>query len=448
MSNNNNSGKKISRRRAIEIMGLGLVGAATAMSFKSNPFLRNLPQKVKEGKIKLVDKRKNPKNGDMISLVGFGCMRFPTTGEGGRKAPIDIAKTQELVDYAYAHGINYYDTAYVYHGGKSEGVIGAALKKYPRKSYFLADKMPGYNVRVKEDGPKFFEEQIQRCGVDYFDYYLLHSLQNRQGYDKVYEEMGVYDYLVEQKKKGRIRQLGFSFHGDMPFFDYVIDKHPWDFVQVELNYLDWKGQDAEHIYNALVKRHIPCIVMEPLKGGMLASLSTEADAIFKKANPKATVASWAFRYAGSLSDVMVILSGMTYMEHLEDNIKTFTDFKPLTSADYETINLAVAEYQKFKRIGCTACRYCMPCPFGVEIPTVFATYNQLIMDSNVPDMKAQNTDDYKKKGKAFSEAFHKAFAQGGGPDKCAKCGACLSKCPQHLEIPSLMSMINGTLESL
>lgn len=444
---NEKKNKNISRRKALEIMGVGVVAAMGAMSFRSNGFLKNLPKKIENGEITLVDKRKNSKNGDMISLLGFGCMRFPTQGKG-RHAPIDTAKVQELVDYAYEHGVNYYDTAYVYHGGKSEGVIGNALKKYPRKSFFLADKMPGYNVTAKEDGPKFFEEQITRCGVTYFDYYLLHSLQNRESYDKVYEEMGVYSYLIEQKKKGRIKNLGFSFHGDVPFFDYLMEKHEWDFVQIELNYLDWKGQNAEHLYNTLEKKGVPCIIMEPLKGGMLASMTKDADAILKAKEPDKSIASWAFRYAGSLPDVITVLSGMTYMAHLEDNVKTYTGFKPLTEDEHTTIEKAVAEYQKFKRIGCTHCNYCMPCPFGVEIPTVFATYNKLVMDSNVPDMKNQQSEAYKKKSVIFADTFKKAFAESGGPDKCAECGQCIEKCPQHLSIPSLLQMIKGTVESI
>lgn len=434
--------KDISRRKALKIFGLGAAAlAASTISFKNNPFLTNLQAKAAAGEIKPCDKKLNYKNNTMVSMLGFGCMRFPTNGRG-RNAPVDEAETQLLVDYAYAHGINYYDTAYVYHGGKSEGIIGKALKKYPRESYYLADKMPGYRVRAKEEIAKIFEEQLQRCGVDYFDYYLLHSISDIKSYDKIYEEWGGYAYLEEQKKKGRIKNLGFSFHSDRACWEHIIDKHPWDFVQIQLNYIDWQ-EDGEYLYNSLAERKIPAVIMEPLLGGRLASLSTDANQILKDKNPNLSIASWAFRWLGSLPNVLVSLSGMTYMEHLVDNLKTFTDFKPLSQDEQTTLQKAILEYQRYKRINCTACRYCMPCPFEVEIPSVFATYNKMVMQSNIPDKANQSAEKYAKKKAAFAEAYRKEFAKGGGPDQCAGCQECVPKCPQHLPIPELMEKIRN-----
>lgn len=434
----------ISRRNALKVLGLGAaaltVGHFAKASEKVIP-AADFKKMADAGEITPVDKNTNYKNGDRITKLGFGCMRFPTTGSG-RNAPVDVPQAQKLVDYAYEHGINYYDTAYVYHGGKSEGIIGEALKKYPRDSYFLADKMPGYMVRQKSDIASYFETQIRRCNVDYFDYYLLHSITNKEQYDKVYEEWGGYEYCLEQKKKGRIRNLGFSFHGDRALWDYVIDKHPWDFVQIQLNYIDWR-KDGEYLYKSLEEKRIPCIVMEPLLGGRLASLSAGANNILKEANPQQSVASWAFRWVGSLPNVLTVLSGMTYMSHLEENVKTFTNFKKLTASEEMTLNKAISEYQKFERIGCTACRYCMPCPFEVEIPSVFETYNNLVMAGNIPDKSSQSAEEYATKKAAFSEEFKKAFAAGGGPSQCVGCGECLSKCPQHLQVPDLMSLINN-----
>ena len=435
-----NSNNAISRRKALKIFGLGAAAlAASTIPFKNNPFIENLQAKAANGDITPVDKRLNTKNGDKISMIGFGCMRFPTNGTG-RNAPVDEAKVQELVDYAYAHGINYYDTAYVYHGGKSEDIIGRALKKYPRDSYYLADKMPGYLVKQKEDIARFFEEQLVRCGVDYFDYYLLHSISDIKSYDRVYEEMGGYAYLLEQKKKGRIKNLGFSFHSDRACWDHVIDLHDWDFVQIQLNYIDWK-KDGEYLYESLAKRKIPAVIMEPLLGGRLANLSDSANKILKDLNPDNTIASWAFRYLGSLPNVLVSLSGMTYMEHLTDNVKTFTNFKPLTLQEQTTLQKAILEYQSYKRINCTTCRYCMPCPFEVEIPSVFTTYNELVMNGHVPNKESQSAEEYAKKKAEFAQAFRKEFAQGGGPEQCANCQECVSKCPQHLPIPDLMDRI-------
>ena len=434
--------KDISRRKALKLMGLGAAAlAASTVSFKNNPFLTNLQAKALDGDITPVDKRLNYKNGEMVSMLGFGCMRFPTIGKG-RTAPIDVPKAEELVDYAYAHGINYYDTAYIYHGGKSEGVIGNALKKYPRNTWLLADKMPTFAINSKEDIPRIFEEQLQRCGVDYFDYYLLHSISKQSSYEKVYEEFGGYEYLAEQKRRGRIKNLGFSFHADRACWDYVIDKHPWDFVQIQLNYIDWK-EDGEYLYNSLAERKIPAVIMEPLLGGRLASLSDSANKILKDKNPDLSIASWAFRYLGSLPNVLVSLSGMTYMEHLVDNLKSYTNFKPLTLDEQTTLQKAILEYQSYKRINCTACRYCMPCPFDVEIPSVFATYNKLVMDGNVPNKEAQSESEYAKKKAAFANAFRKEFAKGGGPDTCTGCQECLAKCPQHLPITDLMERISS-----
>ncbi len=434
---------EINRRKALKIMGLSIASLAVA-SFKNNAFANNLSEKIANGEISQVVKRENNKNGDMVSLIGFGCMRFPTNGEG-RNAPVDVEKVQELVDYAFAHGINYYDTAYVYHGGKSEGIISNALKKYPRNSYFLADKMPGYYVKEKGEIAKIFEEQLQRCNTDYFDYYLLHSLQNKPGYDKVYEEFGGYEYLNSEKKRGRIKQLGFSFHGDRELWDYVIDLHPWDFVQIQLNYIDWK-KDGEYLYKSLEERKIPCIIMEPLLGGRLASLSASANKILKDKRPNDSIASWAFRYVGSLPNVLTALSGMTYMEHLVDNINTFTDFKKLSVSEKMTLNKAIVEYEKFQRIGCTSCRYCMPCPFEVEIPTVFETYNKLVMEKSIPSKEDQTAEEFAEKSKKFADTFKKEFANGGNATACVGCGACEPKCPQHLSIPDLMEMIKSNLK--
>lgn len=434
----------INRRKALKIIGLGLAGLAVA-PIKNNAFAKGLIEKIQNNEIKPVIKRKNIKNGDMVSLIGFGCMRFPTTGTG-RNAPIDIDKVQELVDYAYAHGINYYDTAYVYHGGKSEGIIGNALKKYPRDSYFLADKMPGYMVKEPADVAKFFEEQLRRCGVDYFDYYLLHSISGIDAYNKVYEQMGGYEYLAEQKRKGRIKNLGFSFHSNRECWDYVIDKHPWDFVQIQLNYIDWK-KDGEYLYKGLEERGIPCVIMEPLLGGRLASLTESANKILKEKRPDDSIASWAFRYVGSLPGVLVALSGMTYMEHLVDNVKTFTDFRKLGVSEKMTLNKAIVEYEKFQPIGCTACRYCMPCPFEVEIPAVFETYNKLVMNKNIPNKEGQSEEEFLNNRKIFTKEFREAFKSGGGATNCVGCGACEPKCPQNLPIPDLMDLVKQNMEN-
>ena len=281
-------------------------------------------------------------------------MRMPKLDPA--KQEIDLATGQNLIDRAMEAGVNYFDTAYVYHGGDSEKFAGKALKKYPRESYFLVTKMPVRNVASEADVDRIFKEQLERCQTEYFDFYLLHNL-NKDQWPKV-EQYKIYDYLKEQQKAGKIRRLGFSFHDEPEILETIAAAHEWDFAQIQLNYFDWDAYRSREQYEVLTKRGIPVVVMEPLRGGTLASLNPEATEIFRKADPNASTASWAFRYVASLPNVMTVLSGMTYAEHLEDNIKTFTDFKPLTDEERKVIADALAAYKKSGAVPCTGCRYC------------------------------------------------------------------------------------------
>lgn len=443
-----NAKKTISRRKAIKYLGFGVLAAAGAYSIAKAGVFDNLKQEAENGTLQPVTKRLDKGANLNISLLGFGCMRFPTVQNEEKKRVIDMDKSRELVDYAYSHGINYYDTAYIYHGGASEHAIGTLLKKYPRESFYLADKMPSWLIKSKERAVEIFQEQLDRCQVEYFDYYLLHSLGDRNAYDKVYEEMGVYDYLVEEKAKGRIKRLGFSFHGSLDFFKYVISKHDWDFVQIQLNYLDWEAQQAKELYQILEERNIPCIIMEPLRGGALAKLTPDAEVLLKEADPKATVASWAFRYAGSLPGVLTVLSGMTHMDHLVDNVKTYTNFKPLTAKEQKTLAAALAEFLKFEQIPCTKCRYCMPCPYGVDIPLVFSTYNKCVTESNMPDMKGPRDSKFNKKKRAFLNTYNTDVPDNAQAHRCIECGKCVPLCPQKINITGQMQSIKEMVVQL
>lgn len=363
-----------------------------------------------------------------VSLLGMGCMRLPKVDP--EKEDIDYEKAQEIIDYAYANGVNYFDTAYGYHGGQSELFVGQALKKYSRESFFLASKMPIWCVKEKGDVERIFNEQLQRCQTDYFDFYLFHS-QNAANFQKC-QEFGVYEFLSQMKAEGKIRRLGFSFHDTPEVLRHICDTYPWDFAQIQLNYLDWEMQDAKTQYQILNDREIPVIVMEPVRGGVLASPCEAADILFREERPDKSVASWAIRFAASLPGVLTVLSGMSNMEQVRDNVDTMTRFEPLTDREREVIDEALEAYRKKDTVPCTGCRYCMDCPFGVDIPKMFSLYNHYVLDRD---------------GEDYLEAYE-AQPESQRADQCQACGACMEKCPQHIRIPDQMVTIRETVEKI
>lgn len=363
-----------------------------------------------------------------VSLLGMGCMRLPKVDP--EKEDIDYEKAQEIIDYAYANGVNYFDTAYGYHGGQSELFVGQALKKYPRESFFLASKMPIWCVKEKGDVERIFNEQLQRCQTEYFDFYLFHS-QNAANFQKC-QEFGVYEFLSQMKAEGKIRRLGFSFHDTPEVLRHICDTYPWDFAQIQLNYLDWEMQDAKTQYQILNDREIPVIVMEPIRGGALASPCEAADILFREERPDKSVASWAIRFAASLPGVLTVLSGMSNMEQVRDNVDTMTRFEPLTDREREVIDEALEAYRKKDTVPCTGCRYCMDCPFGVDIPKMFSLYNHYVLDRD---------------GEDYLEAYE-AQPESERADQCQACGACMEKCPQHIRIPDQMVTIRETVEKI
>lgn len=363
-----------------------------------------------------------------VSLLGMGCMRLPKVDP--EKEDIDYEKAQEIIDYAYANGVNYFDTAYGYHGGQSELFVGQALKKYPRESFFLASKMPIWCVKEKGDVERIFNEQLQRCQTDYFDFYLFHS-QNAANFQKC-QEFGVYEFLSQMKAEGKIRRLGFSFHDTPEVLRHICDTYPWDFAQIQLNYLDWEMQDAKTQYQILNDREIPVIVMEPVRGGVLASPCEAADILFREERPDKSVASWAIRFAASLPGVLTVLSGMSNMEQVRDNVDTMARFEPLTDREREVIDEALEAYRKKDTVPCTGCRYCMDCPFGVDIPKMFSLYNHYVLDRD---------------GEDYLEAYE-AQPESQRADQCQACGACMEKCPQHIRIPDQMVTIRETVEKI
>lgn len=356
-----------------------------------------------------------------LSLLGFGTMRLPLV-PGDPSGQVDEKKTEEMVDYAIAHGVNYFDTAYPYHNGESERIIGRLLKKYKRDQYYLATKYPGHQLSESYNPAEIFEEQLKKCGVDYFDFYLLHNVYENSIQTYTDPRWGIVDYFLEQKKAGRIRHLGFSSHGSLDnlreFLDLYGDK--MEFCQIQLNYLDWTLQNGKGKYDLLTERGIPVWVMEPVRGGKLAKLSDEDERKLRAERPQESTSAWAFRFLQGLPNVKMVLSGMSNMEHMQDNVHTFEERKILSERE-DAVILGIAEGMK-NSIPCTACRYCCSdCPKGLDIPALLAAYNELRFDPalNV-SMRLEALPEEKR------------------PSACIGCGKCAQICPQKIDIPAAM----------
>lgn len=363
-----------------------------------------------------------------LSRLGLGTMRLPVKGIIKREANpiIDYKEAQKLVDFAIENGINYFDTAYMYHAGKSEKFIGTALSKYPRESYYLVDKLPIWMCKKPADMEKIFSNQLKRTGTAYFDNYLLHSL-DKNNFEKC-EKFGAYDFLIEKQKQGLIKNIGFSFHGTIDDLKQIVSAHHWDFAQIQLNFLDWKNQDAKTQYEILTEAGIPVIVMEPVRGGKLADIPKDAEKLFKNINCDASAASWAIKFVANLPNVVTILSGMNSIEQLQDNIDTLTDFKPLTDSELQACFNAASIMNKKDVIPCTGCDYCADCPKGVKISTVFACYNEY------------------KNGDISEEESKKKYSEipaDKNADVCIKCGKCASHCPQSIKIPEKLEELKS-----
>ena len=314
-------------------------------------------------------------HGEKLSLLGFGTMRLPLV-PGGTPADIDEKTTADMVRYAMEHGVNYFDTAYPYHGGMSERVMGRVLKDYDRGSFYLATKYPGHQLSSHYDPAAIFEEQLEKCGVDYFDFYLLHNVYEKSIETYTDPRWGIIDYFLEQKKKGRIRHLGFSTHGGLELMERFLSQYGKDmeFCQIQLNYLDWTMQDAKAKCELLRRYNIPIWVMEPIRGGRLASLTPEDEARLRALHPEESVAAWAFRFLQGVEGVQMILSGMTTPEQMQDNVRTFAERRPLTEQE-EKVLLDIAKGM-YGAVPCTGCRYCCDgCPMGLNIPMLLQIYD-------------------------------------------------------------------------
>lgn len=363
--------------------------------------------------------------------IGFGLMRLPE-----KDGSIDIEQVSKMADIYMAAGFNYFDTAYVYHSGNSEKAVKKVIvERYPRDSFTIATKLPAWFIHSFEDRDKVFEEQLARCGVDYFDFYLLHSLEDGNNYD-TYEKYDCFNWGIKKREEGKIKHFGFSFHGTPELLVQVLDKHPEiEFVQIQLNYADWDNKivHSGELYEILRDRQIPMIIMEPAKGGKLANLDDECKEILQAIRPDKSVASWAFRYVGSLPGIATILSGMSTPEQMEDNMKTFTDFEPLSEEELEAIDKIKEILNRVELAGCTACKYCVEgCPMGIAIPDVISAVNT---KRKFPgDMRPQ----------FFYNGLVDRYSHASD---CIACGQCEGVCPQHLPIISLMQEAVEKFES-
>lgn len=430
---------RISRRTALKYLGLGAIGVA-ALNTSWNC------SGVKKGAT--ITYNKDKKLGVKVSMLALGCMRFPMHKNAEGKNVINRAISDNLIRTAYAKGINYFDTAYNYLGGESETVVGEVLKEFPRDSFYLTTKMPTWLIDSLETGKKVLQEQLDKLQVDYLDFYLLHALSSIADFDKAYKNTGVLEYLNEERAKGRIKHLGFSFHGDAEAMDYILSQNNWDVVMIQMNYLDWESQNAKYMYEAIEKHGVRCNVMEPLRGGLLATLNEEAVGILKEYHPDWSPASWAFRWVGSHPNVLTILSGMTDVKYIEENVATFTDFQPLTAEEEAVVAKALEAFRRIDPIPCTGCAYCMPCEFGVDIPAVFAAYNEMVAEGKVPDMNGPMGTEFYEKAAAFMEHYNKTITQENGPQKCTKCNRCKTHCPQEIDIPAQLEKISRLVRSL
>ena len=443
----------MSRREFLQRLGIGAGSAVAMMAFE--PFGALARTMGNDGLLDDIDNRMTyrTQNGseEQISLLGFGMMRLPD----------DQEKVNQMVDYAIAHGVNYFDTAPMYMGGRSEVLTGNALSRYPREKYHVATKMSNQNRRLWsfDESKRMYEQSFERLKVDYIDYYLLHSIGGgMESLEGRFLNNGMLDFLLKEREAGRIKHLGFSYHGDVRDFDWLIDRqdeYEWDFVQIQMNFLDWRhasmrggrrvDADAEYLYDKCEKMGVQCVIMEPLRGGAFGNMARELADQLKAVRPNDSTARWAFRWVGSYPNVLTTLSGMNRMEHVEENIQTFSPLEPCSEKENELLAEIADQMSGYPTVPCTACAYCMPCPFGVDIPGNFTYYNQAVNDHLLP-LPEKSAADYAARKESFITGYKEALPDAATwASKCRDCEVCLSKCPQQIRIPNQMARIVETI---
>lgn len=451
--------KEFSRREFLKRLGLSSASAAALLAmnplsvFADDHDLPQDPIAAASGMTYRVQRRTK----DKVSLLGYGMMRLPQ-----KNRRIDQDMVNEEVKYALEHGVNYFDTSPHYVGDQSETSLGIALKAsgFPRKSYYVATKLSNFGRQEwsYEKSVELYENSFKALQVDYIDYYLLHGIGG-SGMDELksrFIDNGMLDFLLKERKKGRIRNLGFSYHGDIEPFNYLLEnnkKYKWDFAQIQMNYVDWnhaseqnrRNTNAEYLYTECEKRGIQTVMMEPLLGGRLAKPQEVYVKRMKAMRPDDTPAAWAFRFCGTHPNVLTALSGMTLMEHLQENVKTFSPLDPCTSEELALLDEIAAGMVKYPTIPCTDCKYCMPCPYGVNIPANFAFYNACMNEDKLPPA-LETTSGYAEKKAAFVSEYKAAVKTEELATKCVACRECVSKCPQRIRIPDQMGRLARLLD--
>ena len=441
----------MNRRQFLQRLGLGAGSALAMMAMEPLSAMAAKPRSPNDDVENKMTYRVQHGSGEKISLLGFGMMRLPDNQD----------EVDRLVDYAIAHGVNYFDTAPMYMGGRSEVLTGNTLSRFPRERFHVATKMSNQNGRLwnYDDSKRMYEQSMERLKVDYIDYYLLHSIGG--GMDSLkgrFLDNGILDFLLKEREAGRIKHLGFSYHGDVRDFDWLLDRqdeYHWDFVQIQMNFLDWRhasmrqgrrhDADAEYLYDKLEKKGVQAVIMEPLRGGAFGRMASELTDQLKAVRPDDSTARWAFRWVGSYPNVLTTLSGMNRMEHLVDNVETFSPLEACTEAENKLLADIADQMSGFPTIPCTTCQYCMPCPFGLDIPANFAYYNEAV-NSHLLPLPDKTASDYMDRKQQFADGLLKAL-----PDRskwatqCTDCEECLSKCPQQIRIPNQMARIVETL---
>ena len=403
--------------------------------------------------------RINPKTGERVSILGYGCMRWPTDENGD----IDQEQVNRLVDFAIAHGVNYFDTSPAYCKGMSERATGIALSRHPRDKWVVATKLSNFapSTWSREASMAMYRNSFKELQVDRIDYMLLHAVgmgsDAMREFESRYIDNGMLDFLLSEREAGRIGNLGFSYHGDIAVFDRLLaehDKYKWDFVQIQLNYVDWRhgreldprSNDAEYLYGELQKRGIPAIIMEPLLGGRLSNVHDHIAAELRERRNDRSVASWAFRFAASPEGVLTVLSGMTYMEHLRDNLATYSPLEPLSEEESEFLKRMAQALLRYPTIPCNDCKYCMPCPYGLDIPGILLHYNRCVNEGRLPS--SSGDENYRRARRGFLIGYDRSVPRLRQADHCIGCKECVRHCPQRIDIPAQMRRIDRFVEDL
>lgn len=455
MSNN------INRREFLKRLGIGSSLTGLAIAGCKNAEKAIPSSETKEGKMTY---RINPKTGEKVSILGYGCMRWPTkpieNGAEGEEE-IDQEMVNRLVDTAIENGVNYFDTSPAYCRGKSESATGIALSRYPRESYYIATKLSNFapQTQTREASIAMYNNSMKELQTDYIDYLLLHAVGGGglENLRQRYIDNGILEFLLNEREQGRIKNLGFSYHGDIEVFDYLLskqDEYKWDFVQIQLNYLDWKRSkdeeplsvNAHYLYDELARRNIPAVIMEPLLGGRLAKVPDNIAKRLMQRNPEESIASWAFRFAGTHPDVLTVLSGMTYMEHLQDNLHTYSPLNPLTEEEFEFLQETADIMKQYPTVPCNDCKYCMPCPYGIDIPANLLHYNKCVNEDNIPTSSL--SPQYAKARRAFLVGYDRSVPKLRQASHCIGCNQCAPHCPQEIDIPRELHRIDEYVEKL